>query len=233
MLLLQETKTSEPLDEAVNLTFTGQKGTQKYGTAWCFASRKGYAGTMCLFKAKPLSIRYGMNSPSLDTEGRLITLEYPDYYVLNAYVPNSQANLARKYFRMEWDKFFCEHVCGLLEELPVIIGGDFNVARDYIDIFPENLRNSENPPGFTDEERDGLEILLKRGFTDVYRHFYQTTEGVYTWWSNRLNKRAENRGWRIDYFLVSNSLISKVKSIVHRTDIYGSDHCPIELTLGA
>ena len=222
ILLLQETKVASgnlpPL-------------LQNYNAAWNFAERKGYSGTLCLFHNEPVSIKHGMGNPSLDREGRLITLEYPEYYVVNVYVPNSQANLARKYYRMDWDRAFREYVCRLQDDMPVIIGGDFNVARDYIDIYPENLRNEKNLPGFTADERDGLEQLIRSGFIDVFRWFYPHREGAYSWWSTRLNKRQENRGWRIDYFLVSEGLIPKLESMTIRDDIFGSDHCPIELMM--
>jgi len=196
------------------------------------ADRKGYSGTLCLYRKKPSEITFGMKNKAFDSEGRLITLDYPDYYIINAYIPNSQANLERSYFRFDWDTEFRAYVEELQHDKPVIIGGDFNVARAYIDVFPENLRVKENPPGFLDEERDSFERLLDDcNLVDVFRHFYPETEGAYTWWSNRRKKRDENRGWRIDYFLVSVGIIKKVKGIVLNGDIMGSDHCPIEIKI--
>ena len=231
VILIQETKLNDPLPTIESIVVPGKPKPTTYGAAWNFSNRKGYSGTLCLYLIKPLSIAYGMCSPLLDTEGRVITLEYANHYIVNVYVPNSQGSLARKYYRAEWDKAFCEYVCGLQEKMPVIIGGDFNVARQHIDIYPENKHSVENPPGFTDEERDGIERLISHGFVDVFRHFYPQREGVYTWWSNRRKMREHNCGWRLDYFLVSESLMSDVKGIAVRDDVLGSDHCPVELIL--
>lgn len=173
-----------------------------------------------------------MFETELDKEGRVITLQYEDFCIVNAYVPNSTASLTRKYYRSDWDKAFRAYISSIQDSgLPVIIGGDFNVARSYIDVFPENLRNEKNPSGFESEERDNLEKLLNIGLADVYRHFYPDNEGAYTWWSNRQNKRSQNRGWRIDYFLVSDSIIDDVGDIKILSDVLGSDHCPMELSI--
>ena len=202
-----------------------------YYSFWNPAKRPGYSGTLTLSKVAPCSVRYGFGNERFDDEGRLITVEYPGFYLVNAYFTNSQHRFDRQEYRMEWDA----ELLVFLQQLtkPVILCGDMNVARDYIDIYPENLRNEENPPGFCSAEREGLETLLNAGFVDVFRQWYPKRTGAYTWWSNRLNKRLENRGWRLDYFLISKSILSDVCGIRHLTDVLGSDHCPIELTIQA
>jgi len=200
-----------------------------YHFFWNPAKRPGYSGTLTLSKASPCSVRYGFGSEKFDDEGRLITLEYPHFYVINAYFPNSQHDMDRREYRMEWDAELLAYLQQL--QKPIILCGDLNVARDYIDIYPENLRNEENAPGFLSEEREGLEALIEAGFVDVFRKWYPKRTGAYTWWSNRLNKRLENRGWRLDYFLVKKEIIGDVCGIQHLTDVLGSDHCPIELTI--
>ena len=205
--------------------------TPDYLQFWNPASQPGYSGTLLLSKRQPLSIRYGMGIEQFDMEGRLITAEYEDYYVVNAYVPNSQASLERLAYRVAWDEALYEYITELSK--PAVICGDFNVARDYIDVYPENLRNEENPPGFISDEREGLKKLLDAGFLDVFRTLYPDTEGAYTWWSNRLKKRLENRGWRLDYFVVSQILFGNIYGIKHHTDVLGSDHCPISLILNS
>jgi exodeoxyribonuclease-3 len=222
ILAIQETKMN---------TLMSDFPPRGYTADWNCGERLGYSGTVCLYKKQPLSIRHGFGEARFDAEGRLITLEYPSFYFVNAYVPNSQGGLDRWYYRLDWDAAFAEYLEYLQGRKPVIVAGDFNVARDYIDIFPENLRNDENPPGFLSEERDGLNALLDMGLSDVFRNLHPTQERAYTWWSNRLNKRAENRGWRIDYFLVSESLMPRVESCEIRSDVYGSDHAPVELTI--
>ena len=200
-----------------------------YHSFWNPAKRSGYSGTLTLSKVAPCSVRYGFGNEKFDDEGRLITLEYPSFYLINAYFPNSQHSLNRQEYRMEWDA----ELLLFLQQLakPVVLCGDLNVARNYIDIYPENLRNEENPPGFRSEEREGFEALLEAGYVDVFRKWYPKRTGAYTWWSNRLNKRLENRGWRLDYFLASKSMVSDICDIRHLTDVLGSDHCPIELTI--
>ena len=200
-----------------------------YHSFWNPAKRPGYSGTLTLSKVAPCSVCYGFGNEKFDAEGRLITLEYPSFYLINAYFPNSQRSLDRQEYRMEWDA----ELLLFLQQLskPVILCGDLNVAKDYIDIYPENLRNEENPPGFRSEEREGFEALLEAGYVDVFRKWYPKRTGAYTWWSNRLNKRLENRGWRLDYFLTSKSMVSDICDIRHLTDVLGSDHCPIELTI--
>lgn len=222
IVALQETKTNEPLPE---FTLPGYSGE------WNSGERLGYSGTVCLFKDEPKAISHGFGNERLDKEGRLITLEYPAFFFVNTYVPNSQGGLDRWYYRLEWDDAMLDYLDSLQERKPVIVGGDFNVARDYIDVYPENLRNEKNPPGFIQEERDGFNALLDIGLTDIYRELHPARERAYSWWSSRMNKRSENRGWRIDYFLMSESLLPKVKSCEIRSDIHGSDHAPIELLI--
>lgn len=223
IVAIQETKANMEISDAV---LTG------YSAEWCFAERPGYSGTLCLFRQKPLAVTHGLGNAELDREGRLIALEYPGYYFVNVYVPNSQGGLDRWYYRLDWDVALREYVESLHTRKPVIVAGDFNVARDYIDIYPENLRNEQNPPGFLAEERDGFNALLDTGMVDVFRELHPDLEGAYTWWSNRLNKRRENRGWRIDYFLTTSSLLDSVESCTIRSDVFGSDHAPIELIIG-
>lgn len=203
--------------------------TPGYFQFWNPAQRPGYSGTLTLARREPLSVRYGMGVREFDVEGRLIALEYDGFYVLNVYVPNSQSGLARLDYRTAWDTALRSFLQQL--DKPAILCGDFNVARNFIDVYPENLRNDPEAPGFQSQERDGMEQLLSLGLTDVFRAWYPQTEGVYTWWSMRLNKRLENRGWRLDYFLVSDALLPSVRGITHHTDILGSDHCPISLML--
>lgn len=199
-----------------------------YRHIWNHARRDGYAGTAALCRREPLRIWRGFEDGVTDEEGRLLTVELASCFVVNAYVPNSQKNLQRHMYRMEWDERFRAFVCALREEKPVIICGDFNVARADIDIYPENMRQFWAEQGYASDERSDLETLLECGFTDAFRHLHPA-ERSYTWWSNRLNKRRQDRGWRLDYFLVDNSLFRRVGAARHLQDIYGSDHCPIEL----
>ena len=174
-------------------------------------------------------MRYGFGIDRLDCEGRLIALEYPSFYVVTVYVPNSQGSDERLDYRIEWDRALLGFLNGL--DKPAIICGNFNVAREYLDVYPENLRNEEDPPGFLSDEREGMDCLLACGYVDVFRALNPEKSGAYTWWSNRLNKRLENRGWRLDYFLVSDCLFPSVQRMEHHADILGSDHCPISMTL--
>lgn len=199
-----------------------------YTHFWNHSQRDGYSGTAVLSRKKPLRVIPGFGSGYPDPEGRLLTLEFDNIYVINAYVPNSQKNLKRHAYRMEWDAALREYICELREEKPVVLCGDFNVAREDIDVYEENLRQYWAEQGYTSDERSSLEALLETGLTDVYRHFYPKKRS-YTWWSNRLNKRSEGRGWRLDYFIVSNELLLRVSGISHLSDIGGSDHCPIML----
>ncbi len=222
IVAIQETKMNTP---EIDFLSAG------YMADWNCGERLGYSGTVCLYKNKPLSVTNGFGNERLDSEGRMITLEYPSFNFVNAYVPNSQGGLDRWYYRLDWDSAFQEYLDDLQRQKPIIVCGDFNVARDYIDVYPENLRNDKNPPGFLSEERDGFNALLDLGLSDVFRELHPTRERAYSWWSNRLKKRDENRGWRIDYFLISDSLMPRVKSCEIRADIFGSDHAPVELDI--
>ena len=199
-----------------------------YYHLWNHGTRKGYSGTAALTKIIPTHVDYGFGHSQIDPEGRLLVLEFKKIYVINAYFPNAQQNLERHEYRMDWDKALKEYVCGLMEDKPVIICGDFNVAREDIDIYPENLRQYWAGLGYASDERANFETLLECGFVDAYRELWPM-ERSYTWWSNRLNKRREDRGWRLDYFLVDERLMNKVKAVQHLQTISGSDHCPIAL----
>ena len=218
VVCLQETKTQQrfaPMEE------------MGYECYWAFPERKGYSGVACLCRLKPLSVRYGIGIEKFDKEGRAITLEFMNFILVNCYVPNSKGSLERYYYRMDWDEAFRGYLEELKREKPVIVCGDFNVAYSYIDIYPENLTNEENPSGFLDEERDGLKQLFDIGLTDSFRYLYPNKEHAYSWWSNRLYKRNENRGWRIDYFLVDRAWENRILGAGMQSEIYGSDHCPI------
>lgn len=198
-----------------------------YFHLWNHCERDGYAGTAMLSRSEPLNVIYGFNGAK-DIEGRIIVAEFEELYVVNAYVPNSQQNLQRHAYRVQWDEGFREFVCSLKEEKPVIICGDFNVARNELDIYPENMRQVWAEQGYASDERSNLETLIEWGFTDAFRHLYPN-ERSYTWWSNRLNKRKQNRGWRLDYFLIDDELLSNIRSVEHLHTILGSDHCPIAM----
>ncbi|MBO7289595.1 MAG: exodeoxyribonuclease III [Clostridia bacterium] len=200
-----------------------------YHQYWNYADKKGYSGTAVFTKEKPISVSYGMNIDVHDHEGRVITLEFNDFYFVCVYTPNSQNELKRLDYRMEWEDDFREFLLKLKETKSVIVCGDLNVAAEEIDLKnpKSNLRNA----GFTIEEREKMAILKESGFTDSYRFFYPDKTDVYSWWSYRMNARARNAGWRIDYFLVSSDLNSKLISADIHTDIYGSDHCPVELCI--
>lgn len=198
-----------------------------YSHFWNHCKRDGYAGTAMLCRSQPLQVMYGFDGKT-DLEGRVITAEFNDYFIVNAYVPNSQQNLQRHAFRMQWDDDFREHISRLKEDKPVVICGDFNVARTEQDIYPENLRQYWAEQGYASDERSNFETLIECGFTDVFR-FLHPEQRSYTWWSNRLNKRQQNRGWRLDYFLVDDSILATVRSATHLHEVLGSDHCPIVL----
>lgn len=200
-----------------------------YHQYWNYADKKGYSGTAVFTKEKPISVSYGMNIDVHDHEGRVITLEFNDFYFVCVYTPNSQNELKRLDYRMEWEDDFREFLLKLKETKSVIVCGDLNVAAEEIDLKnpKSNLRNA----GFTIEEREKMALLKENGFTDSYRFFYPDKTDVYSWWSYRMNARARNAGWRIDYFLVSSDLNSKLISADIHTDIYGSDHCPVELCI--
>ena len=200
-----------------------------YNHIWNHAQRDKYSGTAILTLSNPNEITFGFGDNE-DVEGRLITLEYDDFYLVNTYVPNSQLNLKRKSYRLEWDYKFHEYIENLMIDKSVIICGDFNVTRSEIDVFEQNQRAYWQEQGMISDERANLEELLNLGLIDVFREL-NPNERSYTWWSNRLNRRSLNRGWRLDYFLVSEDLMDKVINMKHLTDIEGSDHCPLMLEL--
>ena len=211
----QEIKTRCPLSTPGYLQF------------WNPAKRPGYSGTLTLARKEPLSVRYGMGIREFDVEGRLITLEYDGFYALNVYVPNSQSGLARLEYRTAWDAALREFLLTL--DKPVILCGDFNVAHQEIDL--KNPKPNRGKAGFSDEERGKFSELLAAGFTDTFRYLYPDLTGAYSWWSYRFHAREKNAGWRIDYFCVSNRIANRIKEAKIHTEIYGSDHCPVELCL--
>lgn len=200
-----------------------------YYQFWNYAEKKGYSGTAIFTKHPPLSVRYGMDIPELDTEGRLITLEYNDFFLVTCYTPNAQRELARLDFRMAWEQAFADYLCKLDALKPVIICGDLNVAHQEIDL--KNPKANRGSAGFSDEERACFSSLLDRGFTDTFRHLYPNVTGVYSWWSYMFKARQNNAGWRIDYFLVSDRMKESIDEAAIHTDIFGSDHCPVSLNL--
>ena len=200
-----------------------------YNQYWNYAKRKGYSGTAVFTKKEPVSVTYGMGIEKHDDEGRLITLDMGDFVFITVYVPNSQNELKRLDYRMEWEKDFRDYVTELAKDKPVIICGDMNVAHKEIDI--KNPASNHKNPGFTDEEREKMTELLDAGFTDSFRYKYPDLTDAYSWWSYRFNSRERNAGWRIDYFLVSNGIEEKIEDAKILTDIYGSDHCPVELDI--
>jgi len=200
-----------------------------YHQYWNYAKKKGYSGTAIFTKHEPINVKYGMGIEQHDEEGRLITLEMDKFYFITVYVPNSQNELKRLSYRMEWEKDFRDYVSGLAEKKPVIICGDMNVAHNDIDI--KNPASNHHNPGFTDEEREKMTELLAAGFTDSFRYLYPDKKDTYSWWSYRFNSRERNAGWRIDYFLVSDGIKDKIQDSKILSDIYGSDHCPVELDI--
>ena len=200
-----------------------------YHQFWNYAEKKGYSGTAVFSKEEPLSVFYGMGIEEHDREGRVITLEYPDYFVVTCYTPNSQNELARLDYRMEWDDAFRNYLKSLDERKPVIFCGDLNVAHREIDL--KNPKTNRRNAGFTDEERGKFSDLLDSGFTDTFRFFYPDAENIYSWWSYRFKARKKNAGWRIDYFCTSDRLRERLSSAAIHTDIYGSDHCPVEVVI--
>lgn len=198
-----------------------------YYQYWNYAVRKGYSGTGIFTKKEPLFVSYGMGIEEHDQEGRLITLEFEDYYFLTVYTPNSQSALARLNYRMKWEDDFHSYLKELEKKKPVILCGDLNVAHKEIDL--KNPKTNRKNAGFTDEERGKMTDLLKDGFVDTFRYLYPEKEGIYSWWSYRFHAREKNAGWRIDYFLVSECLRDRIKDAKILTDIMGSDHCPVEL----
>ena len=220
LFCLQETKLQEG---QIDIDLPG------YEQYWNYADRKGYSGTAIFTRIKPLSVRYGMDKDEHDHEGRLITLEFDDYFFVTCYTPNSQSELARLPYRMQWEDDFKDYLLTLHQEKPVIVCGDLNVAHQEIDL--KNPKTNRKNAGFSDEERQKMTDLLAAGFTDTWRHFSPDTEGVYSWWSYRFRARQNNAGWRIDYFLTTTDLDDRLESASIYTDILGSDHCPVGLTI--
>ena len=220
ILCLQETKMQE-----------GQAtiDTPGYHQYWCSAEKKGYSGTLVLTKKEPISVSYGLGIDEHDHEGRAITAEYEDFYLVDFYVPNSQTELKRLDYRMTWEDDVRNYLKELEKTKPVIVCGDLNVAAEEIDL--KNPKTNRKNPGFTDEEREKFRELKAAGFTDTFRYFYPDLEGAYSWWSYRFKAREKNAGWRIDYFLVSECLNSKLEDAEILKDVLGSDHCPVVLKL--
>lgn len=200
-----------------------------YTSYWNFAEKKGYSGTAIYTRHEPLSVAYGIDIPEHDTEGRVITLEYPDFYLVTVYVPNSQDDLRRLGYRVTWEDAFRAYLKGLDKKKPVIVCGDLNVAHKEIDL--KNPKSNRKNAGFTDEERGKFQELLDAGFVDTFRHFYPDQRDIYSWWSYRFKARERNSGWRIDYFVTSERLVPRLTSAKIHTEIYGSDHCPVELVI--
>lgn len=200
-----------------------------YEEYWNSAEKKGYSGTAIFTKIKPLSVSYDIGIAEHDQEGRVITAEFDDFYLVNVYTPNSQRELARLDYRMQWEDAFRSYIKQLDEKKPVIICGDLNVAHKEIDL--KNFKTNHKNAGFTDEERAKMTELLAAGFTDSFRYLYPDKEGIYTWWSYMFKAREKNAGWRIDYFVVSNRLADRISDSLIYTDIMGSDHCPVGLIL--
>ncbi len=217
---LQETKMQEG---QLDLAFPG------YHSFWNYAEKKGYSGTAVFSKHQPLSVSYGLGMEEHDKEGRVITLEMEKFYLVTVYTPNSQNELRRLDYRMTWDDAFREYLLRLDARKPVVVCGDMNVAHEEIDL--KNPKSNRKNAGFTDEEREKFTCLLNAGFTDTYRHFFPDKTGVYSWWSYRFKAREKNAGWRIDYFLVSNRLDAQLEKADIHTEVFGSDHCPVEVDI--
>ena len=217
---LQETKLS-----------AGQLDWNKpgYYAYWNYAQKKGYSGTAVFAKEEPLAVTFGIGMEEHDQEGRVITLEYPEFYFVTVYTPNSQRELTRLSYRMEWEDAFRAYLKGLDADKPVIVTGDMNVAHEEIDL--KNPKSNRRNAGFTDEERGKMTELLESGFTDTFRYFYPEQTGIYSWWSYMYHARENNAGWRIDYFLSSDRLDEKLVDAQIYTDVFGSDHCPVGLTV--
>lgn len=217
---IQESKLSEG---QIQLSLPG------YHQYWNYADKKGYSGTAIFTKAEPLSVSYGIDIAEHDTEGRVITLEYPEFYMITCYTPNSQRELARLDYRMTWEDAFQSYCLSLDAKKPVILCGDLNVAHEEIDL--KNPKTNHQNAGFSDEERAKMTRFLESGFTDTFRYFYPDTTGIYSWWSYMFQARQKNAGWRIDYFLTSKRLNEKLTGAAIHTEILGSDHCPVELDI--
>ena len=219
-LCLQETKLQAG---QIDLDLPG------YTQFWNYAEKKGYSGTAVFTRQEPLSVHYGMDIPRHDAEGRVITLEFPEYRLVTVYTPNSQDGLKRLDYRMDWEDCFREFLCGLDKTKPVVVCGDMNVAHEEIDL--KNPATNHMNAGFTDEEREKMTQLLAAGFTDSFRSLYPDRAGAYSWWSYRMAARSRNAGWRIDYFLLSDRLKGKLKDAFILSDVMGSDHCPVGVEL--
>ncbi|MBR5531318.1 MAG: exodeoxyribonuclease III [Bacteroidaceae bacterium] len=217
---LQETKMQAG---QLDLEFPG------YRSYWNYAEKKGYSGTAVFTKHEPLSVQLGMGIAEHDTEGRIITLEMPNFYLVTVYTPNSQDGLRRLDYRMRWEDDFRAYLSRLDAVKPVVVCGDLNVAHCEIDL--KNPKTNRRNAGFTDEERDKFTTLLQAGFTDTFRYFHPELEGAYSWWSYRFKAREKNAGWRIDYFLASARLDERLQSAAIHSEIFGSDHCPVEVVL--
>lgn len=217
---LQETKMQEG---QLDLSFPG------YQSYWNYADKKGYSGTAVFTRHQPLHVTYGLGIDEHDHEGRVITLEMPAFYLVTVYTPNSQDELRRLSYRMTWEDDFRAYLLKLNAQKPVIVCGDLNVAHQEIDL--KNPRTNRRNAGFTDEERAQFSTLLQSGFIDTFRYFYPEQKDIYSWWSYRFRAREKNSGWRIDYFLVSNALQPHLQGAHIHTDILGSDHCPVEVTI--
>lgn len=200
-----------------------------YHQYWNYAIKKGYSGTAIFTRREPMSVAYGIGIEEHDQEGRVITLEFAEFYLVTVYTPNSQSELARLDYRMRWEDAFLSYLKGLEEKKPIVFCGDLNVAHKEIDL--KNPKTNRKNAGFTDEERGKFSTLLGQGFIDTYRYFYPDQEGIYSWWSYRFQARKKNAGWRIDYFCVSESLKEKLVDAKIHTEIMGSDHCPVELDI--
>ena len=217
---LQETKLQEG---QIDLSFSG------YKSYWNYAEKKGYSGTAIFTKLEPLNVTYGIGIEDHDKEGRVITLEYDDFYMVDAYIPNSQDGLKRLEYRMKWEDDFRSYLLSLKEKKSVVYCGDLNVAHKEIDL--KNPKTNRMNAGFTDEERGKMTELLSSGFIDTFRLLHPNEKDIYSWWSYRFKAREKNTGWRIDYFIVSEDLKDKVKEADIHTDVFGSDHCPVSLVL--
>ena len=216
---LQETKLQEG---QIDMAFPG------YQSFWNYAEKKGYSGTAVFTRKEPLDVLYGIGAEEHDHEGRVLTLEFPDYYYLTCYTPNAQEELKRLDYRMEWEDAFLAYLKRLEEKKPVIFCGDLNVAHQEIDL--KNPKTNRRNPGFTDEERGKFSALLDAGFIDTYRYFHPD-KVEYSWWSYRFKAREKNVGWRIDYYVTSKALENRLRSAAIHTEIFGSDHCPVELVI--
>lgn len=217
---LQETKLQAG---QINLQLEG------YHQYWNYAEKKGYSGTALFTKQEPLQVTYGIGVEEHDHEGRVITAEFEDFFVVTVYTPNAQDELKRLDYRMQWEDAFLAYLKKLEEKKPVIFCGDLNVAHREIDL--KNPKTNRRNPGFTDEERGKMTTLLDSGFVDTFRHFYPDLEGVYSWWSYRFQARAKNVGWRIDYFIASEALKERFLNAKIHSEVFGSDHCPVELEI--